>query len=81
MDYDAIVIDIAGTFDVITQITNGDGYWETFDGQQVSNGSDIDNQLGLAGLLERRRDELVAALDNGCLLYTSPSPRAQRGSR
>ena len=48
MDYDAIVIDIAGTFDVITQITNGDGYWETFDGQQVSNGSDIDNQLGLS---------------------------------
>ena len=68
MDYDAIVIDIAGTFDVITQITNGDGYWETFDGQQVSNGSDIDNQLGLAGLLERRRDELVAALDNGAVV-------------
>ena len=47
MDYKAIVIDIAGTFDVITQVAQGEGYWETFDGQQISNGSDIDNQLGL----------------------------------
>ncbi|MDG1839962.1 MAG: hypothetical protein P8J64_04395 [Dehalococcoidia bacterium] len=68
MDYDAIVVDIAGTFDVITQVTKGEGYWETFDGQQISNGSDIDDQLGLAGLLERRRDELVAALDNGAIV-------------
>ena len=77
MDYDAIVIDIAGTFDVISQVAEGEGYWETFDGQQVSNGSDIDNQLGLSGLLERRRDELVAALDNGAVVVVFGSAPKQ----
>jgi hypothetical protein len=77
MDYDAIVIDIAGTFDVITQVAQGDGYWETFDGQQISNGSDIDNQLGLSGLLERRRDELVAALGNGAIVIVFGSAPKQ----
>jgi len=77
MDYDAIVIDIAGTFDVITQVAQGEGYWETFDGQQVSNGSDIDNQLGLSGLLERRRDELVEALGNGAIVIVFGSAPKQ----
>ncbi|MEE2875163.1 MAG: hypothetical protein VYD09_01365 [Chloroflexota bacterium] len=77
MDYKAIVIDIAGTFDVITQVAQGEGYWETFDGQQISNGSDIDNQLGLSGLLERRRDELVSALGNGAIVIVFGSAPKQ----
>ena len=44
----------------------------------------VDEGLGAgraSGQVDVDGDDVVAALDDGCLLYTSPSPRDQRGSR
>ena len=37
--------------------------------------------MGVSGFLKKGADGLVAGGKKGCLLYTSPSPRDQRGSR
>eukprot|EP00829_Urostomides_striatus_P021437 TRINITY_DN9550_c0_g1_i1.p1 TRINITY_DN9550_c0_g1~~TRINITY_DN9550_c0_g1_i1.p1 ORF type:complete len:145 (-),score=53.31 TRINITY_DN9550_c0_g1_i1:10-381(-) len=50
--------------------------------QEVSKpGSDIDEYVkGLNSILEHKL-EIISVLRSRCLLYTSPSPRDQRGSR
>jgi len=68
MDYQGIVLDIGATFEHITQAASGDLYLETFGGDTVDNSGDIDGNVGLYGLLERRREELIGALNNGAVV-------------
>ena len=54
------------------------------EGYQANDSSCVvveEEQLGLVECFSCLHQALVLGLDNVCLLYTSPSPRDQRGSR
>ena len=76
-DYQAIVFDAAATFEVVRAAARGEGEFRTLADVAVANGDSVDGTAGLAAVLNRRREEIVRALENGAAIcvFTAPQSR------
>ncbi|MBM4410508.1 MAG: hypothetical protein FJ037_04140 [Chloroflexi bacterium] len=76
-DYDAIVMDIAGTAEVIRLAAQGEGHLFTHADAPVVNGDGADGQAPLAALLDRRREEFARALERGAIVAVFLAPQSR----
>ncbi len=76
-DYDAIVLDIRATAEVIRLAAQGEGSLFTHGDAPVVNGEGADGAAPLAALLDRRREEFARALERGAVVavYLAPQSR------
>ncbi|MCA9855761.1 MAG: hypothetical protein KC458_00620 [Dehalococcoidia bacterium] len=76
-DYDAIVLDLGATFDTVREAAQQSAHYSTNADVPIVNGDSTDGMTGLAEVLQRRRDEIARALDNGAtiLVFTAPQSR------
>lgn len=76
-DYDAIVLDLRATFEDVCEAARQSAHFSTHADVPVVNGDSVDGMVGLAALLQRRRDEVARALDRGAtiLVFTAPQSR------
>lgn len=76
-DYDAIVLDIRGTAEIIRLAAQGEGSLFTHGDAPVVNGDGSDGAAPLAALLDRRREEFARALERGAVIavYLAPQSR------
>jgi len=73
-DYEAIVIDILQTAEVVHRAARGEGFLSTHADAPVVNGDGADGQAPLAALLDRRREELARALERGAVVAVFLAP-------
>ena len=76
-DYDAIVLDIRGTADVIHLAAQGEGYLLTHADAPIVNGDGADGAAPLAALLDRRREEFARALERGAVVVAYLAPQSR----
>ncbi|MCK9485287.1 MAG: hypothetical protein M0R73_01090 [Dehalococcoidia bacterium] len=76
-DYHAIVLDPAATFDVVRAAARAQGEFVTHADVPVVNGDSSDATAGLATLLQRRRDEMARALENGATVCVFLAPQSR----
>ena len=68
LDYEAIVIDIAGVAESIRNAVSSQEAFQTHSGVPVANGDSIDGVTGIADTLRRRTDEISRALEQGAVV-------------
>lgn len=73
-DYDTIVWDIGAVMGTVRQAAQGEGEFLTFADRTVVNGANVESGASLAGLLQRRRDEVQRALEHGATLVVYAFP-------
>ncbi len=76
-DYDAIVLDIRGTSEVIRLAAQGEGTLFTHGDAPVVNGDGADGEAPLAALLDRRREEFHRALERGAVVAVILAPQSR----
>ncbi len=76
-DYHAIVLDPAAAFDLVRSAARAQGEFMTHADVTVVNGDSSDGTAGLAGLLQRRREEFQRALDNGATVCVFLAPQSR----
>lgn len=76
-DYEAIVLDIAGTAEVVRRAAVGEGNLLTYADAPVVNGDGADGGMSLATLLDRRREEFARALDRGAIVVVFLAPQSR----
>lgn len=76
-DYHAIVLDPAATFDVVRTAARAQGEFMTHADVPVVNGDSSDATAGLAALLQRRREEVARALENGATVCVFLAPQSR----
>lgn len=76
-DYEAIVIDLAATFDVVRAAARAEGQFQTHADVPVHDGDSVDGTAGLASLLQRRREEIVRALERGAVVCAFLAPQSR----
>lgn len=75
-DAEAIVIDPGGVFRQIRGVLDASGEHETPSELPVVNGGSSADAVGLADLLQRRRDEVTRALERGAVVVVFTYPQA-----
>ncbi|TAJ18108.1 MAG: hypothetical protein EPO65_09660 [Dehalococcoidia bacterium] len=76
-DYDAIVLDIRATADIIHQAAQGEGFLFTHGDAPIVNGEGSDGAAPLAALLDRRREEFARALERGAVVAVILAPQSR----
>lgn len=76
-DYDAIVLDIGRTAEVIRLAALGQGHLFTHADAPIVNGDGADGQAPLAALLDRRRQEFASAIERGAAVAVFLAPQSR----
>jgi len=75
-DYDTIVWDAGAVMNTVREAARGEGEFLTFADRTVVNGANVEGAASLAGLLQRRRDEVQRALEHGATVVVYAFPPA-----
>jgi hypothetical protein len=79
-DYDALVVDPADLSQLIDGVADGSVEVKTFGGAPVRNVPALPDDVALAGVLLRRRDEVAHLLDHGgVVVFFAHPPQVHRG--
>jgi hypothetical protein len=76
-DYQAIILDVAASFDTIREAARQSGQFTTLADVSIVNGDSIDGTASLADLLHRRREEFTRALDQGATIVVFLAPQSR----